>query len=147
VQPTRLQIGQVLVIDASVKPKTVPKKAITQSSTKKEPAKTSSKPTKKVEKKSVTRSSEEKKSPVTQTSEKKESVASTPSVESSLTDQPEESSSSFNYRTATVEKQMTFAEFAELHGASTSKLNALNGLRLTKNQMLAKGSELYVPQD
>lgn len=49
-------------------------------------------------------------------------------------------------RTITVYKQMTYGQFASRHGASTTQLNELNGLSLSKNTMLAKGSELYVPQ-
>jgi len=49
-------------------------------------------------------------------------------------------------RTITVNQQMTYGQFASRHGASTTQLNALNGLSLSKNTMLAKGSELYVPK-
>ena len=49
-------------------------------------------------------------------------------------------------RTITVHQQMTYGQFASKHGASTTQLNALNGLSLSKNTMLAKGSELYVPK-
>ncbi len=49
-------------------------------------------------------------------------------------------------RTITVNQQMTYGQFASKYGASTTQLNALNGLRLSKNTMLAKGSELYVPK-
>lgn len=49
-------------------------------------------------------------------------------------------------RTITVNEQMTYGQFASRHGASTTQLNALNGLSLNKNTMLARGSELYVPK-
>lgn len=49
-------------------------------------------------------------------------------------------------RTITVNQQMTYGQFAGKYGASTTQLNALNGLNLNKSTMLAKGSELYVPQ-
>ena len=49
-------------------------------------------------------------------------------------------------RTITVNQQMTYGQFASKYGASTTQLNALNGLSLNKSTMLAKGSELYVPQ-
>ena len=49
-------------------------------------------------------------------------------------------------RTITVNQQMTYGQFANKYGASTNQLNALNGLSLNKSTMLAKGSELYVPQ-
>jgi hypothetical protein len=50
-------------------------------------------------------------------------------------------------RTITVHKQITYGQFASQHGASTGQLNELNGLSLSKNTMLAIGSELYVPRD
>lgn len=49
-------------------------------------------------------------------------------------------------RTITVHDQMTYGQFASKYGASTTQLNALNGLSLNKSTMLAKGSELYVPK-
>ncbi|MBT7960162.1 MAG: LysM peptidoglycan-binding domain-containing protein [Akkermansiaceae bacterium] len=50
-------------------------------------------------------------------------------------------------RTVTVHKQITYGQLASKHGASTSQLNELNGLSLSKSTMLAIGSELYVPKD
>jgi LysM repeat protein len=49
-------------------------------------------------------------------------------------------------RTITVDHQITYGQFASSHGASTTQLNELNGLSLSGNTTLAKGSELYVPQ-
>lgn len=49
-------------------------------------------------------------------------------------------------RTITVNQQITYGSFASKYGASTTQLNELNGLTLNKSTMLAKGSELYVPQ-
>ncbi len=49
-------------------------------------------------------------------------------------------------RTITVNQQITYGQFASRHGASTTQLNELNGLSLSKNTTLAKGSELYVPK-
>lgn len=49
-------------------------------------------------------------------------------------------------RTITVDQQITYGQFASKHGASTTQLNELNGLSLSKNTTLAKGSELYVPK-
>jgi len=46
-----------------------------------------------------------------------------------------------------VHKQITYGQLASKHGASTSQLNELNGLSLSKSTMLAIGSELYVPKD
>ena len=45
----------------------------------------------------------------------------------------------------TIDSEMTYGEFASTHGTDTERLNALNGLDLTKATILAKGSELYVP--
>ena len=49
-------------------------------------------------------------------------------------------------RTITVDQQITYGQFASRHGASTTQLNELNGLSLSQNTTLAKGSELYVPK-
>ena len=105
-QPTRLQVGQTLVIDGRVPalPKTakVAKKAAVSQEVATAPVKKTpiEKPAKKVQ----------------------------------------------EHRIITVHQQMTFGEFASKHGASTTQLNSLNGLDLGRNIMLAKGSELYVPQ-
>jgi hypothetical protein len=45
-----------------------------------------------------------------------------------------------------IETEMTYASFATQHGTDTGRLNDLNGLDLTDATVLAKGSELYVPQ-
>ncbi len=42
--------------------------------------------------------------------------------------------------------QTTFHDFASKHGTDTSQLNALNGWNLPKATVLARGSEIYVPQ-
>ena len=49
-------------------------------------------------------------------------------------------------RTITVDQQITYGQFASRHGSSTTQLNELNGLSLSQNTTLAKGSELYVPK-
>lgn len=126
-EPTRLQIGQVLVIDASAKPAAKPAaKSVTQSTS--------------VAKKSPSKSSSTKSS-VAKTSQTSKSTASAPKSSSSV---PKKSSTGI--RTITVQQQMTYGEFANQYGASTGQLNSLNGLNLSKSTMLAKGSELYVPQ-
>ena len=57
-----------------------------------------------------------------------------------------EQSVTCNVRTITVvEEQITYGQFATRHGASTTQLDELNGLSLSKNTTLTKGSELYVP--
>ncbi len=45
----------------------------------------------------------------------------------------------------TVDGEITYGEFASKHNTDTERLNALNGLDLTVATVLAKGSELYVP--
>jgi LysM repeat protein len=107
-QPTRLQVGQTLVIDGSVTPTARTKTAAVA---KKAPA---SKPV---------ASAPVQKAPVAKSSTKKTEI-----------------------RTITVHQQMTYGAFATQHGASTTQLNSLNGLNLSKSTLLAKGSELYVPQ-
>ena len=42
--------------------------------------------------------------------------------------------------------QITFDTFASKHGTDTAQLNALNGWNLPKATVLARGSEIYVPQ-
>jgi LysM repeat protein len=42
--------------------------------------------------------------------------------------------------------ETTFDAFASKHGTSTEQLNALNGWNLPKVMMLARGSEIFVPQ-
>lgn len=121
--PTRLQIGQWLVIDPAAEvsakrsevKKTVQKAPAAKPPVAKPPA----------AKKEVAKSS---------------SSASTVQQGSSVPEKP-----SSGIRTITVREQMTYGAFANQHGASTSQLNALNGLNLSKSTLLAKGSELYVP--
>jgi LysM repeat protein len=48
--------------------------------------------------------------------------------------------------TVAVDAEMTFGEFAAKHGTDIARLNELNGLDLDASTLLAKGSELYVPQ-
>ncbi len=48
--------------------------------------------------------------------------------------------------TMTVDAEMTYGEFAAKHGTDIARLNELNGLDLDASTLLAKGSELYVPQ-
>ncbi len=56
------------------------------------------------------------------------------------------SSSAKKIRSIMIETEMTYANFANQHGTDTGRLNDLNGLDLTDATVLAKGSELYVPQ-
>lgn len=116
--PTRLQIGQKLVIDANAKPVSKPAPVAKKAPNKKAPSKAPSK--------SVAQSSP--------------GQASAPKTS---TPAPKKTT---GIRTITVNEQMTYGTFANRHGASTSQLNSLNGLNLSKSTMLAKGSELYVPQ-
>ena len=48
--------------------------------------------------------------------------------------------------TVAVDAEMTYGEFAAKHGTDIARLNELNGLDLDASTLLAKGSELYVPQ-
>ncbi|MFC4994120.1 LysM peptidoglycan-binding domain-containing protein [Rubritalea tangerina] len=50
-------------------------------------------------------------------------------------------------RTVTVNRQMTFGEFASVYGASVEQINEMNGLKLSKSTVLAQGSELYIPNN
>lgn len=122
VRPTNMRVGQSILISAPAK-KTrstaVARQASKPKSTPKPVAK-SSKPKNTVAKKEPAR--------------KKQTVDQTPK------------SSGSSLRTITVHNQMTYGKFAAKYGANTDQLNALNGLSLSKNTMLAKGSELYVPR-
>lgn len=121
-RPTRLQIGQVLKIH----------RASTASRVKNAPSPT-------VVKKTVQSSKSAPQKAVAQKNSMKAPVSS----KSSSTKTP---TSKREIRTITVYQKMTYGAFASKHGASTSELNSLNGLNLSKSTMLAKGSELYVPE-
>lgn len=56
------------------------------------------------------------------------------------------SSAEKKIRSIMIETEVTYASFATQHGTDTGRLNDLNGLDLTDATVLAKGSELYVPQ-
>ncbi|HEY8961376.1 MAG TPA: LysM peptidoglycan-binding domain-containing protein, partial [Luteolibacter sp.] len=45
----------------------------------------------------------------------------------------------------TIQNPVIYKEFASMHGTTTERLNELNGLSLGNSQLLAVGSELYVP--
>jgi len=138
VKPSALQVGQALIIDGSGmvqrKPKSrmasapVKKKAVAKAPVKKAPV-----PKKEVAKKKEVKKSVARKAPVRKKEVAREAPAPKKSSEPAV-------------RTVTVDQQMTYGKFASSYGADTAQLNALNGLSLSKNTMLAKGSELYVPQ-
>ncbi|MFZ9938591.1 MAG: LysM peptidoglycan-binding domain-containing protein [Luteolibacter sp.] len=48
--------------------------------------------------------------------------------------------------TVAVDAEMTYSAFATKHDTDIARLNELNGLDLDASTLLAKGSELYVPQ-
>lgn len=48
-------------------------------------------------------------------------------------------------RTITISEPITYGQFASRYGVSITQLNELNGLSLSKDTTLAKGSQLYVP--
>lgn len=49
-------------------------------------------------------------------------------------------------RSVMIDTEISYATFATKHGTNTGRLNDLNGLDLSDATVLAKGSELYVPQ-
>lgn len=132
VKPSRMGVGQSLIIDGNA---VASKKSSSSRSTS-----TASKPKSKV------------KTPGTTVAEfvdppkpqPKEVVRNAP--QDRTTTSTSSRSSEPAIRTITVHQQMTYGQFASKYGASTTQLNALNGLSLSKNTMLAKGSELYVPK-
>ena len=136
VRPTSLRVGQSLVVNGRAK------SAPVNQSARNSPAKSAPK-TKTVAKEEA----EYVDDPDTKASTKKV-VRNAPADRAPAKSTPTstQSSSEPAIRTITVYKQMTYGQFASKHGASTTQLNALNGLSLSKNTMLAKGSELCVPQ-
>mgnify|MGYP001819780937 CR=1 FL=1 len=136
VRPTRLRVGQSLVVNASAKPGAANQSAGTP------PVKSVPKP-----KAHAEREAEYVDAPKPKT-RTKEVVRNAPADRTPAKSTPTstQGSSEPAIRTITVYKQMTYGQFASRHGASTTQLNELNGLSLSKNTMLAKGSELYVPQ-
>ena len=59
--------------------------------------------------------------------------------------QPKFEEKEASIKSVLITTETTYGEFAAKHGTTTSELNTLNGLKLVKGTLLAKGSELYVP--
>ncbi len=91
---------------------------------------------------------------VTVQTEKKEvaiAANSTPPAPPVIDQSPSVNSLSTNSKPKTMSaiiltSETTFDEFAEKHGTTTDQLNALNGWNLPKATVLARGSEISVPQ-
>ncbi len=134
VKPTAMRVGQALVIDGSAK--AVAKKTVAKKS---QPAR-----------KSVAKHpARKRKAPASRSAEYVDPPKPKEVVRNAPADRKPSSSAGSSesaIRTITVNRQMTYGQFASKYGASTTQLNALNGLSLSKNTMLAKGSELYVPK-
>lgn len=120
VVPTKLSVGQILKIDGNAKAAPLSNKSVSKA-----PQKSTV---------DLASSSANKSAPKTN-SQAKSSATKAPQRD------PEPA-----IRTITVDQQITYGQFASKHGASTTQLNELNGLSLSKNTTLAKGSELYVPK-
>lgn len=135
VRPERLGVGQILVIDGSAKVADRGPAVLTPLASLPE-----AKSRKKVP---GTRAAEYVEEPKKKT-RTKEVVRNAPADRKQSSSSRRGAGSAI--RTITVHQQMTYGQFASKYGASTSQLNALNGLSLSKNTMLAKGSELYVPK-
>ena len=120
VVPTKLSVGQILKIDGNAKAAPLRNKSVNKA-----PQKSAV---------DLASSSANKSAPKTN-SQAKSSATKAPQRD------PEPA-----IRTITVDQQITYGQFASKHGASTTQLNELNGLSLSKNTTLAKGSELYVPK-
>lgn len=75
----------------------------------------------------------------TEPTPKSEPVLSPPAETSSkpVSNQPK-------IRSVRIDQEINFGDFAAAHDMEPAKLNALNGLHLESNTVLAKGSELYV---
>ncbi|MGB0993693.1 MAG: LysM peptidoglycan-binding domain-containing protein [Akkermansiaceae bacterium] len=142
VEPSRLQPGMKLVINGAAK---APSRATAKSEMKPLSKVSNQKPASKTVKKAPAQKRREvAKRPV----ERVADPSNTPKevVRNAPADRTPEPVKEDSIRTITVHQQMTYGQFASRYGSSTSQLNALNGLSLNKNTMLAKGSELYVPQ-
>lgn len=137
VSPNKLHVGQKLAVESSARPASEARSAVASKAPSK--PKTVSKPkerTKVVEHVDPPKAKEKKTKEVVRNAPADREPAKGPAKKS----EPE-------IRTITVHKQITYGQFANKYGASTSQLNELNGLSLSKNTMLAIGSELYVPRD
>ena len=119
VVPTKMYVGQTLRIDGSA---TASASNAVQNTKKPQKSSASAAPKR-------TELASQKKTPVKQPAPSASSAGVEPAI-----------------RTITVDQQITYGQFASRHGASTTQLNELNGLSLSQNTTLAKGSELYVPK-
>ncbi len=77
---------------------------------------------------------------------KAETTASAAAASKNLVPETEAPERIEQVKTFMVEAEITYGEFAAIHGTNITRLNDLNGLDLTASTVLAKGSELYVPQ-
>ena len=50
-------------------------------------------------------------------------------------------------RCISITEKITLGDFAAKYNTTPEKINAINGLALSRVTMLAKGSELYVPDE
>jgi LysM repeat protein len=153
--PTALKLGQLLNLSVATAPK--PEKAEPDAAATTPPATEPAALTKKIavhETPKTTQPTEEPPSaklptpaapsvapletkPVVETSKPPSPEPSTP------TDPP--ATAGPKYINATVDSEITLGDFAAKHGADAKRLNELNGLDLTAETVLAKGSELIVP--
>lgn len=74
-----------------------------------------------------------------------EQVTTKPAAPAPVDSSSQTVSSTPRINTVFITEETDFSAFAEAHGTSTARLNALNGLNLNPGTVLAKGSELYVP--
>ncbi|MFK7909380.1 MAG: LysM peptidoglycan-binding domain-containing protein [Akkermansiaceae bacterium] len=136
IKPSGLQVGQKISVETSARPASE-----TRSSSSR---KVASKPKSLPKPKQRTQVTERADPPKPKPAKTKEVVRNA-AADREPVSEPARSESEI--RTITVHKQITYGQFASKHGASTNQLNELNGLSLSKNTMLAIGSELYVPKD
>ena len=144
--PTALKLGQILNLGAPTPPK--PSKPEASTTAKVDPPAKVTSPAK-------TTASEEKK-PTPAPHAKDTATAKTPPAPRPESKAPAPApithlpaaalaTAGPKYITATVESETTLGDFAAKHGADAKRLNELNGLDLTTETVLAKGSELIVP--
>jgi LysM repeat protein len=151
VKPTALHQGQVLNLGAKkiahtkkAVPSTAPEKKSTPA-----PEKRSALPKSPVSKANSMPPREvqipEKKEETSISSNTAIKKAAEPQKTESAKAEPANAAGDKKIRPITIESEITYGEFAAQHGTDTERLNALNGLDLNKTTVLAKGSELYVP--
>ena len=131
INPNTLKVGQKIQLSGATQPKTEPEpKPVIEEPKPKPPVTPPSEPKEKIKESA----------PVEETKPTTSVEPTEPPAKESAPTGPQS-----KVRTVMVETEITFGEFAAKHGTDIQRLNELNGLDLIAATVLAKGSELYVP--